>query len=175
MFYGTRDPMKITLSILGSCLLALSVFTHGVARAENTVMSPSKSDNKNLGQMLPITAIAIMAGQRIELEVATTSQQKSIGLMYREFLPPNRGMLFTFSPSQYASFWMKNVSIPLDMVFLQGNRIVAIAANVPPCNTIPCPTYGPAKKIDRVIELPGGRAIELGLQPGDSISIEYLN
>ena len=169
MFYGTLNlnKMKMTLSILGLCLVGLASFTAALARAENPVTPSLTSDAKIPGQMLPVNAIAIMGGQHIELEVATTPKQKMLGLMYREFLPPNRGMLFNFEPAQYASFWMKNVLIPLDMVFFKDNRIVAIAANVPPGNVNPCPTYGP--------ELPGGRAIELGLQPGDLIAIEYLN
>ena len=177
MFYGTLNlnKMKMTLSILGLCLVGLASFTAALARAENLVTPSLTSDAKIPGQMLPVNAIAIMGGQQIELEVATTPKQKMLGLMYREFLPPNRGMLFNFEPAQYASFWMKNVLIPLDLVFFRDNRIVAIAANVPPCNVNPCPTYGPETKIDGVIELPGGRAIELGLQPGDLIAIEYLN
>ena len=127
------------------------------------------------GQMLPITAIAEIGQQTIELEVAQTPQQQSTGLMFREALADNRGMLFPFESARIARFWMKNVPVSLDMIFLNGDRIVDIAANVPPCQSNPCPVYGPKALVDGVIELRGGRAEELGVQTGDTIAIEWLD
>jgi uncharacterized membrane protein (UPF0127 family) len=106
--------------------------------------------------MLPISAQAEMAGQRISLEVARTLQEQATGLMYRTSLADDRGMLFSFDPPQPVNFWMKNVKISLDMVFLRDGEVIEIAANVPPCTTSPCPTYGPQSLIDQVIELRGG-------------------
>ena len=127
------------------------------------------------GQTLPITAIANIAGETIELEVAQTPQQQSTGLMFREHLEDDRGMLFPFANERTARFWMKNVPISLDMIFLNGDRVVGIAIDVPPCETEPCPVYGPEALVDSVIELRGGRAEELGVEIGDRIEIESLN
>ncbi|MGF1540780.1 MAG: DUF192 domain-containing protein [Pleurocapsa sp.] len=127
------------------------------------------------GQILPITAQATIARQTINLEVAQTSTQQATGLMFREYLQPDRGMLFPFETPRIARFWMKNVSIPLDMVFLKGDRVVDIAINVPPCKTESCPVYGPDVLVDRVLELSGGRSQELGLKPGDKITIEFIS
>lgn len=135
-------------------------------------VSPSPS---NLGQMLPIAAEAEMAGQRILLEVTRTPQEQQIGLMYRPSLEANRGMLFSFDPPRTVSFWMQNVQINLDMVFLRNGEVQAIASNVPPCTTNPCPTYGPEIIIDQVIELQGGRAAQLGLKVGDRVNIKFLD
>jgi uncharacterized membrane protein (UPF0127 family) len=132
------------------------------------------SSPTNTGQMLPISAQAEMAGQRISLEVARTPQEQAMGLMYRTSLAPDRGMLFSFEPPQPVNFWMKNTIIPLDMVFLRNGEVKAIAANVPPCTTTPCPTYGPGTEIDQVIELRGGRAAELGLKVDDRVSVKFL-
>ena len=126
------------------------------------------------GQMLPISAEAKIAQQTIKLEVAQTPQQQAIGLMFRESLPSDRGMLFPFESPKIARFWMKNVLIPLDMVFIKGDRIVEIAVNVPPCKTESCPVYGPDALVDRVLELPGGKSQELGIKPGDAIAIYDL-
>ena len=126
------------------------------------------------GQTLPISAEAKIAQQTIKLEVAQTPQQQAIGLMFRESLPSDRGMLFPFESPRIARFWMKNVSIPLDMVFIKDDRIVDIAINVPPCKTEPCPVYGPDALVDRVLELPGGKSEELGIKPGDAIAIYSL-
>jgi len=129
------------------------------------------------GQHLPITATAILAeSYQIDLEVAETSQQQALGLMYREPLPDDRGMLFPFDPPRPVNFWMKNVPAPLDMIFIYQGEIKAIASNVPPCDATPCPTYGPQQQvIDAVIELRGGRAAELELQVGDPVTITVLD
>ena len=127
------------------------------------------------GQMLPITAIAEIGGETIELEVAKTPEQQATGLMFRESLADNRGMLFPFQYERTARFWMKNVPISLDIIFLNGDRIVGIAANVPGCQSEPCPVYGPEALVDRVIELRGGRAEELGIEVEGEISIKLLS
>jgi uncharacterized membrane protein (UPF0127 family) len=124
---------------------------------------------------LPITAVTTLGGQEIFLEVATTPQQQSLGLMYREALPDDRGMLFPMGQPRPVSFWMKNVPVPLDMVFIYDGTIQAIAAAVPPCTAEPCPTYGPGPQpIDQVIELRAGRAAELGLAVGDEVVVRPL-
>jgi len=94
--------------------------------------------------------------------------------MYRDELPADRGMLFPFNPPLQVGFWMKNVRIPLDMIFMARGEVKWIARNVPPCKADPCPTYGPSMPIDQVIELRGGRAAELGLKEGDRIEIEFI-
>lgn len=149
--------------LLNSCVLI----------ATNVSLKTVYASPSPKGQTLPITATTDIKGQVIELEVAQTRQQQATGLMFRKSLPDNRGMLFSFAQPQVTSFWMKNVSIPLDMIFLYQNKVKAIASNVPPCTTNPCPVYGPNTIIDRVIELRGGRAEELGLKVGDSVKIEF--
>lgn len=136
----------------------------------------SQLKQENQGQMLPIKAIAIMGGEKIKLEVTETPEQQALGLMFRQDLPDTQGMLFSFAPPRQVRFWMKNVKIPLDMVFLLQGEIKAIASSVPPCYSNSCPTYGPDNTvIDQVIELRGGRAAELGLAVGDRVVIEFLD
>lgn len=126
------------------------------------------------GQKLPIAALVKINGRTIRLEVAQTPEQQAIGLMYRTSLSPDRGMLFPFEPPRPVSFWMKNVRMNLDMIFLSQGRVSAIAANVPPCKTEPCPLYGPTTTIDQVIELRGGQAKVLGLKVGDRVTVQWL-
>jgi hypothetical protein len=128
----------------------------------------------SLGQKLPISAKAILPnGTTIQLEVAKTPQQQQMGLMYRPALPDDRGMLFGFASPQPVSFWMKNVPVALDMVFLQNGVVKYIQAAAPPCASEPCPTYGPNTPIDKVIELRSGRAAELKLKVGDIVKIKF--
>lgn len=163
----------ILILLLGVMLLSCSPTT--LINSKSTLSKESQNpSNSSKGQMLPISAKAIMRGETIELEVATTPEQQALGLMYRTDLPKNRGMLFPFSEARYASFWMKNVNISLDMIFLKDGTIQAIFPDVPPCKADPCPVYGPASLINQVIELPGGRAAELGLEPGDRITLQFL-
>ncbi|MGE5657504.1 MAG: DUF192 domain-containing protein [Actinomycetota bacterium] len=129
---------------------------------------------QHLGQRLPIAAEATIAGQAIQLEVAKTPEQQAMGLMYRTSLPDNQGMLFAFTPARPVRFWMKNCQMSLDMIFVRGGVVQAVAANTPPCQAEPCPTYGPNVTVDQVIELRGGRAAELGVKAGDRIAIRWL-
>ena len=124
------------------------------------------------GQLLPVTAMTTLGEQDIFLEVAATPQQQALGLMFREALPDDRGMLFPLGRPRPVSFWMKNVPVPLDMVFVYQGKVAAIAADVPPCTADPCPTYGPeGQLVDQVIELRAGRAAELGVAVGDAVVI----
>jgi len=149
------------------CLLLI-----GCASTNTSVADSQPAATESLAQKLPITAQVEIGGETIELEVAKTPQQQAIGLMYREAIPPNRGMLFPMNPPRVPRFWMKNVEVPLDMIFVREGQVAAIAHQVPPCEDDPCTTYSPNVLIDQVIELQGGRAKELGLEIGDSISVQ---
>ncbi|MEB3230349.1 MAG: DUF192 domain-containing protein [Leptolyngbyaceae bacterium] len=141
----------------------------------NGQSSRPPQSTSSLGQQLPITAHTTIGGTQIDLEVATTPQQQAIGLMYRSELRDNLGMLFPFSPPRPVNFWMRNVEINLDMIFIQDQRVLAIAPQVPPCRTEVCLTYGPrGVPVDAVLELRGGRAAELGIAIGDPITITFL-
>jgi uncharacterized protein len=126
------------------------------------------------GQQLPITAEITIGGQRLRLEVAATPQEQATGLMYRSDLPDDRGMIFPMQPARPAQFWMKNVPVALDMVFLYEGKIVAIVPQAPPCKTQACPVYGTQDLVDHVLELRSGRAKELGLKVGDEATIVPL-
>ena len=146
-----------------------------IERSYEKTKDNTSISSTNLAQTLPVTAKTTISQETIELEVAQTPQQQALGLMFRESLPADRGMLFPFSEPRIAQFWMKNVVISLDMIFLYQGEVKAIAANVPPCAVDPCPVYGPDVLIDQVLELPGGRAKELDLQIGDRLKIKFLN
>jgi uncharacterized protein len=153
-------------------LLLLSCDPIHRTQAESTVAASAKPQLP--GQVLPITATAKIADRSFDLEVAKSRQQQAIGLMYRTFLPANRGMLFPFNPPQSVQFWMKNCRLSLDMIFLRQGKVIAIAANTPPCKSDPCPVYGPNELTDEVIEVRGGIAAYIGLKVGDSIDIQTL-
>ncbi|HOK35166.1 MAG TPA: DUF192 domain-containing protein [Candidatus Pacearchaeota archaeon] len=93
----------------------------------------------------------------ISVEVADNPLKREEGLMHRETLPENQGMLFVFPKEDYYSFWMKGALIPLDLIFLNKNKnIVSIIKNTPPCKANPCPLYQPKEKSQYVIEVNAG-------------------
>lgn len=162
---------KLLPIVLGILLISCSQQTP--AQDPDITVSPTPISVKNNGQQLPISAVAtIPDGTQIQLEVAQTPQQQAMGLMYRQALPDNRGMLFNFPSAQPVSFWMKNVPVALDMVFLRNGIVQYIEASAPPCTKEPCPTYGPRTLIDQVIELRSGRAAELDLKKGSKVTIK---
>jgi uncharacterized membrane protein (UPF0127 family) len=128
-----------------------------------------------LGQYLPITAIATIAGREIQLEVAETPSQQEKGLMFRPPLADDRGMLFPFTPSRPVAFWMKNTPSPLDIIFLLNGEVKAIARNATTCKSNPCPIYPAAGIVaDNVVEVRAGLTQELGLKEGDQITVKLL-
>ena len=101
--------LKTSLSIAAFILLS----SCSVSSARKTIANAVPQIEQ--GQQLPTTAIAHISQENIQLEVAQTPQQQAIGLMFRESLADDRGMLFPFDSKRIARFWMKNVPISLDM------------------------------------------------------------
>ena len=87
--------------------------------------------------------------------------------MFRRAMDPGAGMLFVFVRPQFVSFWMKNTYIPLDMLFVRADgRISSVVPNARPMSTSLIPS---AEPIVAVIELNGGRAHDLDIEPGDKV------
>ena len=107
------------------------------------------------------------------VEMATTEEEKTTGLMYRKELADGKGMLFDFSPEQEVSMWMKNTYISLDMIFIRADgRILRIAQNTEPMSTKIIPSGGLAKG---VLEVIAGTAQKYGIQPGDRVGHPLFN
>jgi len=109
---------------------------------------------------------------RFVTEVTNSPQAQQIGLMGRDELPPDRAMLFTWTPPTIVAMWMKDTLIPLDFLYVRpGGLIVGIEHNVPPCpkETVHCPGYSAPEPVQYVLEIAGGLAEELGLELGDRL------
>ena len=168
------NPQPILGLALSFALMASTGCTAFTNESSSIKTAPAAQLNSS-AQQLPVTAQAILGGATIDLEVASTPQQQALGLMHRPPLADDRGMLFPFSPPRQVNFWMKNVPVPLDMVFIYQGQIQEVTHSAPPCPEEPCPSYGPAgQPVDYVIELMGGRAEELGLEAGQSVEIVPL-
>lgn len=109
--------------------------------------------------------VFLPGGEEITAELAVTPPERERGLMFRERLEPDQGMLFVFEEEDLYSFWMKNTLIPLDIIWLNSHRqIVHIEKNVPPCTHDPCPGYMPRQPALYVLELKAGQAEANNLQ-----------
>lgn len=115
-------------------------------------------------------------GQRFQVEIAADDPSRAMGLMYRDELADDRGMLFLFRREAPRSFWMMNTRIPLDIIYLDRDlRVVSIVANARPCRRPPCPSYPSLGPAQFVLELNAGQAAALGLAPGDQLSVGRID
>ena len=106
------------------------------------------------------------------MEVVDTSEERRIGLMNRESLPQQAGMLFIFEEERVLSFWMKNTLIPLDMIFISKDlEIVSIQKNAQPCESDPCKLYGSVFPAKYVVEVNAGFSDRNGIKEGNKIEI----
>ena len=117
--------------------------------------------------------IAYPNGTRIRAELADTNEKRARGLMFRDQLANDRGMLFVFSePGQWV-FWMKNTKIPLDILWLDSNKkIVDLVENIPGCFGDPCLQYQPAYDASYALEVPAGSIKRLKLVKGMQLSFD---
>jgi hypothetical protein len=113
----------------------------------------------------------------LNVELARTPEEKVQGLMGREALADNSGMIFLYEQPRQMSFWMKDVPIALDIMFVGSDkRIKYIAANLPPCleaDSIKCPTYHSQDQVQYVLELKGGQAEALGIGLEDKLEFNF--
>ena len=109
----------------------------------------------------------------ITLEIAANDELRAQGLMYRDHLDSDKGMLFVFPEDGDYAFWMKDTRIPLDMIWIDSNRkVVHVKHQVPPCKVDDCPSYPPGVKARYVLEVPGGVAKQHGVKAGDALRFE---
>ena len=103
-------------------------------------------------------------GVSFNVEIAQTPQERAKGLMFRESMPGNHGMLFVFEKDGPLAFWMKNTLIPLDMVFIDENMSVVDVLTASPCKEDPCPNYKSRGRY--VLEINAGLAEKYDIKNG---------
>lgn len=118
-------------------------------------------------EVTPLTIISGDTSHAFTVEIANDRDEISFGLMERESLDADKGMLFDFDPPREPAMFMKNTLIPLDMLFISEDGFVEMIAR----NTVPgsLRTISPGVPVRAVLEINGGQAAELGIQPGDTV------
>ncbi len=110
-------------------------------------------------------------GRPLDVEIARTKRQREKGLMFREELGWNEGMLFIFPEEQFLSFWMKDTSIPLSIAFLDCSGVVVDIYDMEPYSSDPVRS---TRKCRFAIEVNRGFFRDAGLTDGDSIDLSMV-
>ncbi len=110
----------------------------------------------------------------VNVEVVKEGEKLMRGLQYRKALAQDSGMLFVFPDDSLHRFWMKDTLIPLDMIWLNGQKnVIFIETHVPVCVLDPCPTYGPKQESRFVLEVNAGHAKAMGIEIGSKAGFTF--
>jgi uncharacterized membrane protein (UPF0127 family) len=154
-----RIAVPLAALLLGSC---------GAAPTNQAELGPAARTAPSGLDLVTLNVEGRGRSHVFTVEVARTAAQQEQGLMNRNALGPDAGMLFPFDPPRPASFWMRNTLIPLDMIFIRPDGSIArIAANTVPLSETPVAVTEP---MTAVLEIKGGRAAQLGIAEGDHVS-----
>jgi uncharacterized membrane protein (UPF0127 family) len=112
-----------------------------------------------------------LAGSRYQVELAQDDETRARGLMFREEMDTDHGMLFIHDRQEPQAYWMKNTKLPLDILYFDTERrLVSQQRDVPPCSAGDmCPPYPSFKPARYVLELNAGQAAKLNLQDGTEL------
>jgi uncharacterized membrane protein (UPF0127 family) len=129
--------------------------------------SPNRRQAGSAQSDLPVTTMPI-GSRTFTLEIASTDDARAKGLMYRDTMPPDHGMIFVFRNEQPLSFWMKNTRLPLDILYLDATGRVVSIHQMRPLDLTGVTARGLAKY---AIELNQGTAAALGVKDGDQLQL----
>lgn len=137
----------------------------------------AQQDDRALGEAAAadhLVEIRTADGRRLlfDVEIADAPQERSRGLMFREYMPVDAGMLFIFPEERERSFWMRNTLITLDIIYFDADgRYVSAAERAVPLDETGLPSAGPAQY---VLEINGGLAELVGIGPGATLRSDAL-
>jgi hypothetical protein len=170
-------PLGIFLGIVGLCSICLLLIIGGINNLETrrepvstNRIAPKTEVKTNSVQVSFVNENGELLRQ-IDAEVADTPEERRVGLMNREYLAPDKGMLFIFENSSVRQFWMKNTLISLDIIFISEQmEIVKIHTNTIPNNTRI--KYSSEEPIKYAIEVNAGFTNTSSIKEGDKIAFE---
>jgi uncharacterized protein len=106
----------------------------------------------------------------VPVEVADSPEEREVGLMDRESLPADAGMLFVFEEDTATGFWMKNTLIPLSIAFVDAEGTIVSILDMEPCEADPCEIYNPGVSYRSALEVNQGAFDDWGVQVGDRLT-----
>jgi uncharacterized protein len=122
---------------------------------------------------LSFLALLLAGGPVLDVQVMTTPSELRRGLQGHRPLSPQEGMLFVMPEFAVAQFWMKDVTFPIDIIFIgPGGTVANVHPSVPPCPSAPCPLYESAGPVTHVLELAAGMAKRYEIDEGRRLEID---
>jgi len=107
----------------------------------------------------------------VDVEIAETDEQRQEGLMHRETLAEDAGMMFVYFQPTRSGFWMKNVPIPLSVAFIGEDQTILQIIDMEPCPKEPCRTYTPDHDYTAALEVNQGAFERWGVEEGDTVTL----
>jgi uncharacterized membrane protein (UPF0127 family) len=155
-------------TFLMTALLAALSFTACASAQPDLAFDPTAPDAVvEYGGPDPLVIETAEGPVSFTVELAETQDARTRGMMHRDSLAPDAGMLFDFEVEQVISIWMRNTRIPLDIIYIRADGTIAkIVANAVPYSLRPMYSDYP---VISVLEIAGGRSAELGIEPGDLV------
>jgi len=154
-------------------LLLLTVFAASLGFALPVSAQETQIPAMDFGPPESLTIVSNDTSHAFNVEVADTQPELSRGMMYRETVAPNEGMLFEFGDENIKSIWMKNTSVSLDIIFVRADgSILKIEHSAKPFSLRSITSEAP---VTAVLEIAGGQANALGIRPGDILQHSYFS
>jgi uncharacterized membrane protein (UPF0127 family) len=154
--------MRISLGLRAALIMTAAAF-----------FAAGCSSSSNITDELNLSQVTFPNGVEINAETMRNEAELMRGLMFRESLAPNRGMLFIHPAENTFRYWMYQTKIPLDLIWMDHDRrIVEMSLDTPPCRSVSataCPNYGGNFKSKYVLEVNAGIARKNGLKTGDTL------
>ncbi|MGH3007040.1 MAG: DUF192 domain-containing protein [Gaiellaceae bacterium] len=108
----------------------------------------------------------------VDVEVADSAGERAVGLMNRESLPEDAGMIFVFPEEHAGGFWMKDTLVPLSIAFADADGRILRILDMEPCEADPCEIYDPGVSYRSALEVNRGAFSEWGVEEGDRLTLE---
>lgn len=159
-------------------LISVMLFAAWLQQPDNAskLFSTIQKQNKQVEEK----SIVKVGNSRFEVEIAKTPEERKVGLSKHLSLAEGRGMLFVLDVENapQPAFWMKGMSFPIDIIWIDDERVIQITPDVP---TVPAdlperriPTYKPSRPVDYVLEINAGEASKKGIKVGDAVELTVL-
>jgi uncharacterized protein len=120
------------------------------------------------------TTTMTVGNTKIEVEIADTQAERSLGLSSRDSLPDDHGMLFVFDSADRYGFWMKDMKFPLDFIWISQGKVIQVMPDIAPQPGVAddsLKVYKPDAAVDQVLEVNAGWAVQQGIKPGDTVDL----
>lgn len=162
-----RAFKMVAMLTLGVCCIPLQS-----CKEEQKSIKPVVIEFKKEGELVLKKASDSIV-KNIDIEIADDDYQTQTGLMYRDHMDQDKGMLFVFPEAEYKAFYMKNTKIALDIIYIDADKnIVSFQKNAQPFSEASLPSNAPAKY---VLEINAGLVDQWQLEVGDKIEYQRVN